>query len=79
MPIEAILTFWHSVTPKLTPPLTPVTTKSKGILPDPRQVSVPSFKLIALKCFELCCSDPKIDPRDPKTEPSDPKMDMHFA
>ena len=32
-----------------------------GILPDPRQVSVPSFKLIAPKPFELCSSDPKMN------------------
>ncbi len=41
-PIRAILTFSHSVTQKCI-----------GILPDPGQVSVPYFKLVALKPFEL--------------------------
>ena len=38
--------------PKLTTP------KLIGILCDPRQVSVPSFKLMALKLFELCSGNP---------------------
>ncbi len=47
----------HSVTPKLTqvtPKLTPVTPKWISLLPNPRQMSVPSFTLVALKLFELC-------------------------
>ena len=39
-----------------------------GILPDPSLVSVPNFKLVALKLFELCSSDPKIDRCDPKID-----------
>ena len=71
MPIGAILTFLHSVTPNLTPD----TPKSIGILPDPSQVSVPNFKLVALKPFELCSSDPC----DSKIDPSDPNIIMHLA
>ena len=43
----------------VTPILTPVTPKYTGILPDPRKVSVSSFKLITLKLLELCSSDPQ--------------------
>ena len=46
-PIGAILTFLHSVTPKLTL----VTPQWISILPDFRQVCVPSFKLVALILF----------------------------
>ena len=70
--MSAILTLLHSVTPKLTPvtaKLTPVIAQRIGILPDPSQVSVPSFKLIALKPYvtpTLMASDPTIDPSEPK-------------
>ncbi len=43
----------------MTQNLPPMTSKWIGILPDPRQASVPSFKVIALELFELCSSDPK--------------------
>ena len=66
----------------MTSKLTPVTPKLTpiyiGILADSRQVSVPSFKLIAQILLELCRSDPKID-HDPKIEPSDPKMNRDLA
>ena len=78
MPIRTILTFFHSVTPKLAPE----TPKWLDIMTDHSQVSVPSLKLVALKPFELCCSDSQNWPRDPsdaEIDHSDPKMNRHLA
>ena len=75
MPIATISTFLHTVTPKLTS----VTTKYIGNLPDPIQMSVESFKLIARTGFKLLSSEPKIDPHDPKIEPRDPKINRHLV
>ena len=48
------------------PQTDPMTPKCICILAEPRQVSVPSFKLIALKLLELSPSDPQIDRFTPK-------------
>ncbi len=50
----------------VTPILNPVTPKYMGILPDPRQLSVPGFKLMALELLELCSSDSQNWLLDPK-------------
>ncbi len=77
MPIIGILTFLHSVTPKLTPKvtgkLTPVTPKYIGILTDPLQVCT-KFQVDSSKPCGVMLQWPQNWPCDPKIDPCDPKM-----
>ncbi len=62
MPIGAMLTFLHTVTPKIDPD----TQKRIGISPDPCQVFV--YVCYAPVILKLTPHDPKIDPSDQKNE-----------